>query len=798
MGPKSRKRVPSLGLATAIGLVLSGGAQAADAGAGQLDEIIVTAQKREQSVKDVPTSISVIGGDDLLAHNITSIEDVTRSVPGISFNSGGSGIGIGVGQTNIAIRGVSSSSGASTVGVYFDDVAVNVDNKNGIGAPVPMLFDLQRLEVLRGPQGTLFGASSEGGTVRYIFNPAKLNDTSGDVGVDIGSTQHGGFNYQATAVANIPLVEDAAALRVDLGYGHQSGWIDNYSLDGALLHRGVNDNSTLFLRLAATIQASSSVKLTPQLLFQEIKSSDSPVFYLQDQAYYEANPYTVPPPLPTDGLYRQHKQVQEPTRDRIVIPSLTATVDLGSVDFTSVSSYYYRPYDRQTDGTTFDSYVLAVAILGRPPTDRVLATLPSPVYQPVTYRTFSQEFRFASHEPGAGELPLRWVAGLYYSDQKADYSNNDYIPGLQSTFLQTYGYDINSAQSPIGVPSIPNLYANDAIYLESGTYDTKQYALFGQIEYQFAPRWHASAGVRSTYAKSSTAVTQGGFFAGGNFFVAQSDHFSSTTPKFSLVYDLTSDVTVYANAGKGFRLGGELYTPLPVTPGNICAGDYQTFGLGSSPSSAYDSDSLWSYEVGSKGRALNNTVAFNVAGYYVKWNNLQQAIYLPTCGYYDTVNIGNAEIYGTELEMHVKPAATPGFTFGLNGGFTHATLLSSTNLLTAQPGQHIPNTPRWTADASVEYSHPLGALGRGFVAWDYDYTGPANGTYQMSSPNYMNPSYGVMNLTLGVEMSAWQVSLYARNLLNNQTVIQSPTINALVTGYAVQPLTVGLHVGKRF
>jgi len=784
-------------LAGVIGTVLAGAALA-DESSGQIEEIIVTAQKRAESAKDVPASISVIGGDDLMTHNVLSIEDLTRSVPSVSFNAGGSGIGVGVGQTNISIRGVSSSSGASTVGVYFDDVAVNVDNKNGIGAPAPMVFDLNRVEILRGPQGTLFGASSEGGTVRYIFNAAKINDTSGEISSDLGNTQHGGFNYEMTAVGNIPLIDDSAALRVNVGYSHQSGWIDNYSLGGQLLHRGVNDNSTLFLRLAGTFQIGSKVTLTPQVIYQETKSSDSPVFYLQDQAYFEANPYGVPPPLPTDGLFQQHKQIAEPSRDRVIIPSLTANIDFGKMDLTSVSSYYYRPYDRTTDGTTFDSYVLAVGILGRPPTDQVLATLPSPVYQPVTYRTFSQEFRLSSHAPAPGEANLRWVAGLYYQDQSADYTNNDYIPGLQSTFLQTYGYDINSAQSPIGVPSIPNLYANDAIYLESGRYDTQQYAAFGQIDYEFVPKWHVGAGIRSTYAKSSTAVSQGGFFAGGNFFVSQSDTFTSTTPKLSLVYDLTDAATVYASAGKGFRLGGELYTPLPVTPGNICSGDYQTFGLGATPSSGYHSDSLWSYEVGSKGRALNNTVSFNTAGYYTKWNNLQQSIYLPTCGYYDTVNIGNAEIYGAEVEFRIKPESAPGFTFGLNGGATHATLLSSTNLLTATPGQHIPYTPRWTADASVEYSHAFANAGRGFIAWDYDYTGPSNGTYQVSNPNYNDPSYGVMNLTVGVDLASWQGQLYARNLLNDHTVIQSPTINSLVTGYAMQPLTVGIRISKRF
>lgn len=772
---------------------------AQEADSTQLQEVVVTAQKRVESSKDVPASISVLSGDQLAAHGITNVEDIARAVPGVSFNAGGSGIGVGVGETNIEIRGVSSSSGASTVGVYFDDVAVNVDNKNGIGAPEPMLFDLSRVEVLRGPQGTLFGASSEGGTVRYIFNPAALNQWSGEVASETGGTYHGGFNYQATGVVNIPIVTDVAAMRVDAGYNSQSGWIDNYSLDGNLLERGVNDNQTVFVRLAGLIEPNDAITLTPQVIYQQIHSADSPVFYLQDYAYYQANSSSVPPPLPTDGLYKQHKEVAEPTLDTVVIPSLNAAFNLGFADLTSISSYYYRDYDRISDGTTFDSYIIAVDFLGRPPTDRVIATLPSPVYQPVTYRTFSQEIRLASHTPQKGEPNLHWVVGLYYSDQSAAYSNNDYIPGLSATFANVYGYPINSPQSPISDPAVPNLYANDAVYLETGRYDTRQYAIFGQADYEFIPRFHASAGLRSTYAQSSTDVVQGGFYAIGNFTpYAKTDHFTSNTPKFSLTYDVTEEATLYTSVGKGFRLGGELYTPLPRGPDNICSPDYKTFGFSDNPSSSYGSDSLWSYEAGTKGRALGNALSFSAAGYYVNWKDLQQAIYLPTCGYYDTINIGNAESYGAELELRYKLPIAPGLVVGFNGGVNHATLTSSVNPLTAEPGQHILDSPRWTANAVIDYSQALGNSLRGFISWDYDYIGPSNGSYQVSSPNYNDPAYGVMNLSIGIDSGEWEVGLFARNLLNNQTIIQSPTINALVEGYAVQPLTAGLRVSKKF
>jgi outer membrane receptor protein involved in Fe transport len=765
-----------------------------------LAEVIVTAQKRSENIKDVPSGISVVNQAALTDHNISGVEDLTRTVPSISFNAGGTGFGVGVGETNIEIRGVSSASGASTVGVYFNDVAVNVDNKNGVGAPMPMTFDLNRIEVLRGPQGTLFGAGSEGGTVRYIFNPAKLDVWSGELSAETSDTDHArGLNSQVTGVLNIPVIADKAAVRVDLGYNDQAGWIDNYTLDGDLRRKGVNDNQTRFFRVTATIKPNDNITLTPELTYQEIHSADSPVFYLQDTAYAAANSGSVPPPLPTDGLYRQHKEEPDQTRDSLVVPSLTANFDLGFADFTSVSSYYQRNYSRLIDGTTYDSFEIAVGFLGRPPTDRVLAALPSTDNQPVTYQTYSEEFRLTSHTPDPGALPLKWVIGGFYNDQKAKFSLIDTIPGFSNAFQSVYGYGINSPQSPISDPAVPNLYAKDQVYAEYGQFDTKQYAAFGQLSYDILPRLHASAGLRTTYAVSTSYSVESGFIAIGDFGpYSKTDHFFSATPKFSLTYDLDKDATVYASAGEGFRLGGELYTPLPQGPNNVCSTDYANLGMPNNPSNAYSSDDLWSYEVGTKGRALDNSLSFSTAAFYVNWSHLQQAILLPICGYFDTVNIGGAESYGVELELRYRVPAVRGLTLGFTGGATHAALTSSINPLAARAGQNILYTPRWTATASLDYSWPITAAVEGFVSWDYDWTGQSNGSYQTNNPNYLNPAYGVMNMTLGARLQRWEVAVFAKNLLDDHTIIQSPTINSLVEGYTVQPVTAGVRVSKAF
>jgi outer membrane receptor protein involved in Fe transport len=775
-------------------MVAAGGIQAQTS--NTVEEVVVTATKRAENAKDVPISISVLGQEQLKEHNISGVEDLTRSVPGISFNAGGSGAGVGVGETNIEIRGISSSSGAATVGVYIGDVAVSLDNN--LGAPMPMMFDLNRVEVLRGPQGTLFGAGSEGGTVRYIFNEAKLNEWSGELSQEVSGTVHGGINYQSTAVANIPVLTDKAAVRLNAGYASQSGWIDNYALDGDLQRKGVNDNQTRFARIAATLQPTDFLTLTPELTYQEIRSADTPVFYLQDTAYAQANAGVIPQPLASDGLYKQHKEVREATRDTMIVPSLTATANLGFADLTSVTSYYGRDYSRITDGTTYDSFLIAVDFLGRDPNDRVLATLPSPATQPSRYKTYSQELRLSSPADSA-DSPLKWTIGGYYSDQQLHTELYDTIPNLRSVFQSVYGYDINSAASPIGVPSIPDLYHGDNIYTLTSNLDTRQIAAFGQLDYAILPWLHAAAGLRITYADTGASGDQEGFIAlGATGYYSNAHQFYSSTPKFSLVADVTDTVNLYSSVGKGFRLGGEQPSPLPQGANNVCSVDYANFAMSDTPSNSYNSDHLWSYEAGTKGRAFGNTLSFDVSGYYIGWKNIQQAILLPTCGYYDTVNVGDAEIYGTEIELRYKIPGISGLTLGVTGGATHAALTKSINPQEAPVGSNILYTPRWTETTSLDYAFPVTDAIDGFIRWDYGWTGPSNGSYQVTNPNYRNPAYGVMNVTVGADVGRWQVSLFVKNLLDDQTIIQSPTINSLVEGYTTPPLTAGMRASLKF
>ncbi len=785
------KRFNRSRLANSVALVaiaVSFAAEAADQVAdtdGQLESVIVTANKRSENIKDVPISISVIGGNELEDHHVVDYDTLTRSVPGVSFGAGASGGGAGEGLANIEIRGVSSTTGSATVAVYLDDTPITVRNVFD-GASQPTLFDMDRVEVLRGPQGTLYGASSMGGTIRFITKQPDLNDFSTEVGSDLSGTEHGGVNYDEQGVVNVPIVPGIFGLRAGIDYGDDSGWIDHYSLaTGALEKTGVNDQRHLVLKLIGKLQE-DDLTVTPELYFQRYYSSDSPVFY------------------PAEGLYEQDKQVAEPSRDTMFLPSLNITKGLGFADLTSVTSYFWRQMSRISDGTYYNSTVFTTYFLDSLPfakpaqDDAILATLPSPVYFSTTYGQATEELRLTSRPKEETGLPIKWVFGLFYDDQWDTHRDNEPIDGLNAAFKSIYGYSIGQTDSSLlGTDVNPNEYANDVIYFSSSRYDERQYAVFGQTDFDVLPDLHGSVGLRYLYSRVSYTRYGGGFYDLGNISpYVQVSRYYAATPKFSLTYDVSDASSIYTTVAKGFRLGGPT-GPTPVGPNNACTPDYDTLGI-TNPPTKYDSDKLWSYELGTKSSFLGNTLSANGAIYYIDWQGIQQTINLPTCGFSFTENVGNAESYGAELEMRYKPPVVKGLTLGLAGGPTHAVITSTTNSATAAVGQKLLNTPDWTATFSADYSWDLNDKLSAFVRADYTWTGRGHGSYVQSNSDYTNPQYDVLNASIGVDAGTFQVSLYAKNLSDDKTIIQQPQVNTVITGYTVPPLTVGVHVAAQF
>jgi outer membrane receptor protein involved in Fe transport len=765
----------------------------------ELPTITVTSTKRTERIQDLPQSVSAIDADQLAEHHVADYADITRVVPGIAL-----GAGAGPGLDTLEMRGVSSTSGSATVGIYVDEVSVTVKNTYD-GQVQPKLLDLERVEVLRGPQGTLFGASSLGGTLRFITKQPDVKQVSGSAGTDISVTQHGGLNNDEFAVLNVPLVTDTLALRISADFTRESGFIDHLQptpngagpggsvltlatndTTGAVLQKGVNDVLTSAIRMQAKYAGPAGLTITPAVFVQKVDQADSSIFY------------------PSIGVYEQDKRVAEPGKDLLTVPTLTIHKPLGDIDVTSVTGYFRRDFQRTTDGTYYNSGIFANTVLAPNvpatplqayQTQTVIGFLPAPVYYDTTTDQFSQELRFDSHNGSVAGVPFDWIAGVYYSNLRQSHTEFDYMPGLQASFQQIYGYSIDS--SAVGAANFPGVsYAGDNVYGTLVTSSERQIAPFGQADVHLTKDLKASLGMRYVRARTSfTSVSQGYYAFGLPSPTGGDASYSSGSPRVALDYALDANHNVYANVAKGFRLGGPTGPVPPYGPGGPCNADYDSLGLRSAPLQ-YDSDSLWNYELGSKGRYFGNVLQVNVAAYAIQWKNVQQTVNLPTCGYNFTANVGDANTFGTELET--RAAVTPALTLGLNAGTTHAYITRSSNPENAPVGQELLNVPNLTATFTMDYDTAIADDTNGFLRLDAPWVGHSHAYYDVplnvGVPVHEAPGYAILNLNAGIQRKSVQVALYAKNVLNNHKVIQFPSVNTVQEGYTVRPRTIGLTI----
>ena len=801
-----------------------------------LEEIIVSANKRAEDIKDVPISITAISGQELLDKGIQNYDDIARAVPGVNFNS----VSGTEGTTNIEIRGVSSTSGSATTGLYIDDVSITTKNFFYDGAAQPRLFDLDRLEVLRGPQGTLYGDSSEGGTIRFITPKPQLNQWSSSFISDYSHTENGGGNYFEGLTFNAPIVSDAFAIRGSVGFTSQSGFIDHYTNPGEssaatlsqvtpyfeLQKRGVNDANIFVTRINGLIAVSDAFTISPSFFYQRYKYGDSDAFYPPGQLS-SINP--AGPPIPS--LWIQDKEVNEPGLDTLILPSITLNANLGFADLTSVSGLFLRQYARQIDGTYYNSAAFAGLIntpcpapgpgvitypngsptcdsAQQPLVNSIIANLPSAVHLSNHYGQFSQEIRLAS-PAGAGRA-LKWVAGLYYENSWIHDVDFQQIPGINTAFTKIFGLPmensyVNTLYGPPGA-GYSLLFPNSIDESDNRFYSERQYAVFGQVDYDFLPSLHGSLGGRYATTRETYVSTEIGFYQWPNISpYNQEGTFRAFTPKASLSYDLSAESNVYTSVAKGFRNGGPT-GPIPYGGfnGGVCGPNLQTYGLTSGPTK-FDSDSLWTYELGTKNRLDDNRLSIDAAVYATDWKNIQQSLYLPTCGYYFTANVGDAKIYGGELEIDYRPISQ--LTLALTADVQHAYISSAANPSEATVGSWLIDVPNYNYTGSAAYLFKL-ASNRSLVSRvDYTYSGSSYGSYQpydylnsppTTNPNYRNPGYGVLNASFGLTSTMLDVSLYAKNLANNRKIIQQPEVNTVFEAYTVRPRTVGVTLKVRF
>jgi iron complex outermembrane receptor protein len=728
----------------------------------ELAEILVTAEKRESTVQSTAISLTAISGKDLEARGTPSLADIAAAVPGVTLRSSGPGI------TEYEMRGLSSSAGSSpTVGFYLDETPLTAPAAAQWGKVVidPNLYDVQRIEILRGPQGTLYGSGSMGGTIKIVPNSADVKAFDASADVQGSGTDGGGPNERASAMLNMP-VNDEFAMRLVATTFEDSGWVDRIveanfpppqsaTVRGNVLtgtpvadYRNVNEVREVSTRLSASYRPTDAVSITPTLLYQETKSGGLSAF--------DSSPGT--------EAHYQPFDFAEPSTDRTRLASIVFKYDLSSVGFVWSFADWKRELRLLQDQSENIAYFYVPTQTVYPPA----GLGGSAIHEDDLMSQFSSELRVVSRGSG----PLQWVAGVFFSNFNTEWDVYAVIPGAVTAFGSS----------------------NELLYYQPQ--NVKQKAVFGEAAYAFTDTLKFSLGARYFSYTDALETTQSGWASttGSNAIssIGGSHDQSGFNPKGTLSYEPTADFTVFGTIAKGFRPGGG-NGPVPTIGPSSCAASLAALGLTAAPA-FYGSDSIVSYELGEKLRLLDRRITVNASVYHIDWSDVQQTVVLPICGYPFTGNEGKATVDGAEFEGIFALGA--GLTASANVAYANAQLAENVPSTGGHKGDELQDTPSWTGSAAINYTQDVGnglamtaRVGATYVGNRIDVTYARNEL----------PEYTIADVRLKLAGSHWSGALFVDNFtnkiasINNVTAlsVNLPTYNRVATN---QPRTIGLQV----
>lgn len=771
-------------------------------------EIVVTATKRASRIQEVPFSINAQTEKDIQRANASTIEDISRNIASLTVEN------LGPGQSQVAIRGVAAGQIArdqpgvkEQVGVYLDESVISLS----LFTPDIDLYDLNRVETLRGPQGTLFGSGSVGGTIRYITNQPKLDRTEGSVEANVNTVDESDVGYHLKGAINVPL-GSTAALRV-VGYGTRyAGFIDAV---GPAAGKNVNDGYRAGGRVALLWEPVQGLKITPRIVHQKIKSNG---FNREDVYNVLGNEDTTP--QFNLGDREQYLATREKFTDKVTIADLTGSYDFGPVELTSITSHTNRDIYVGRDATELTGYYSDVAF-GFP---NAASNIPSNLVDTTKLKLWTQEVRFTS----TGSGPFQWVFGGFYSDGQRDYTQTLPTPGIDvyinALLAQGCIDDPTDCLSP-GVPpttvNLANGFALDSPYNAAYSLKSKQTALFGEASYRFG-QLKITAGGRWYDFKETRKFSNGGIFAPG---VNQTDKVKSNgfSPRAILSWEPDRTLNTYFQVAKGFRLGGvndPLNTPL-CDKGVPNGPDFQTFGGYQS----FTDETLWNYEAGVK--YSKGPITFNGAAFYNDIKDLQVTLTAGTCSSRISFNVPKAHSQGLEAEFSMRPA--PGLDLSLNGSLISAKFDSTVSTALGvvpglRKGNRLPTVPKFQMSANAAYERPIMSnadllLTASFQHIGNRYTMPDDqegNPRTVARPSTVNgatgnevtiidftvPAHSLVNMSAGLQFnSGLSLTAYVNNLFdkNPRVAIDREANGEARIGWLVgQPRTIGLTVRQSF
>jgi iron complex outermembrane receptor protein len=786
----------------------------------RIEEVVVTAQRRSEGLQSVPVSITAINAATLEQKAINSFFDYGGTVPNLAFANTGDGSGT---ARTISVRGI---SGDGTTGFYIDETPVpdSID---------PRVIDIERIEVLRGPQGTLYGARSMGGTVRLITQQPSFEGVNGRVSFNGSKTQNADSgDYGVDGAVNVPL-SNTLALRAVAFYQQDAGFLKRQFLanpaDVATLNPASNPTTLGNLptvtrnavdrvksyggAVSLAIKANDALTITPRLMYQKSESNGLP--YSDRGSYNQIVLNAAGQLVPVGPVvanmrpsgYTQYRffDIPESSTDDWTLFSVGVKYDTGVGTYFSSTSYFDRTVDETEDQTDFlwqnlespfDGFPLNAANPNAPVYKAV--PIPASIRELKQIHRFVQELRFTSKLAG----PWQYVAGFFYSDTRGRVPYAGYYPpSIAPGISQTGGF---IATGVVGIPVNPAI--PDEIFGQDYQTKVSEPAVYGELSYDFNDQWKGTAGLRGYRIKTRT----GGYLEGIAFGGARiTDPTAETTesgvnPKVGLDYKLAADKLLYFQAARGFRPGGLV----PSIPGDSsvdalgCFHQLQSLGYTSSAQTkSYQSDRLWNYELGAKTSWLENRLTVNGAGFFIKWNQIQQLVALP-CGFQFRANSGAAEIKGAELEIHARPTASLDLSAGV--GYQRARITDASSLLPAlTAGSRVYQVPDWTANAAASYTLPF-VEGNSLVSTiSWSYMGDSVSASVDTTNPRVRPSYSIVDARAAYQFGVYELALVGKNLANTEANLgdnRSLAAEALGRPRLVvnAPRTVGLDFRMKF
>ncbi len=737
-------------------------------------EIVVTATRREESLSKVAESVSAFSAAKMDVQGVKSFADLAKFTPGVNFDAD---------SHDISVRGIESTAGSGTTGVYIDDTPIQMRNL-GLNAnnTLPAVFDLDRVEVLRGPQGTLFGAGSEGGTVRYITPQPSLTTFSGFAHSEVADTEHGAPSYEFGAAVGGPIVTDKLGFRASAWIRRDGGYVDRVDYQTlAVTDANANRSDTYVLRAALAWRPVESLTITPGIDYQKIDQHDH-------------DEYWVGISDPSAGKFLSGTPDRQGDGDRFILPTLKVEWSAGPVKFISNTAWFARL--EHVGGYSASLYNLSyfqrflvppgavdpfgnpnVATYGYPSdpngnactnncqnlyplltaTGLNLPGMPNYISQNLitnSQRNFTQEFRLQSNNPASR---LQWVVGFFYAYDSQRSTEEIKDPELPAITQLLWNEDMITAWGE-------NLLPNGDDYINDTRGHDRQIALYADGAFNITEQLKLEVGVRYAWTHFDFANLNDGAQdllddGGVPATVSGAKDEKPFTPKVGLTWQFTSDDMVYGAIAKGYRIGGAT-PPLPVV---ACGPGFP---------SSYNSDSVWSYEVGTKDRFFDRRVQVSASAYYITWSNIQQAFLVPVCAIQFTTNAGNAISKGFDFQgqwrvtHHLDLELAVGYT---NAKFSKSSTDANGDILDLV-GEPLPVTP-WTVTLGAQYDFTI-LDHEGFVRADYEYSGytPVLGSYggtAFSDPGLVpDPATNLVSVRTGLNWRTWEVQAFVNNVLD--------------------------------